>query len=137
MPGIIWNLLQSLCDFVAGILGLLFATVIFAVGAVLEFAVDVLNWLLGVEDDIRQAGGTHVHVLDGSVFVEYIESQKAQGNTIEMTLDQAKQMRNSVVNVATDESGNVVRDPQMISGQSVSGPTKEQFNGRPVISIKI
>lgn len=137
MAGIIWNFLHSLCEFIAGILGLLFATVIFAVGAVLEFAVDVLNWLFGVEDDVRQAGGTQVHVLDGSVFVEYIEIQKAQGNTVTMTIDQAKQMRNSVINVPTDDSGNVVCDPQMISGQKMSDATKAKFDGKPIISIQM
>lgn len=129
-------MLWRLLGLIAGIVGALFATVIYAICGVLDFVDDVLGWLLGVEDEIKQAGGTQVHVLDGSVFVEYINTQKQNGNNIEMTIDQARQMKNSVINIATDDSGNMVRE-QMISGERISDATKAQFNGKPIISIQM
>lgn len=129
-------MLWRLLGLIAGIVGALFATVIYAICGVLDFVDDVLGWLFGVEDEIKQAGGTQVHVLDGSVFVEYINTQKQNGNNIEMTIDQARQMKNSVINIATDDSGNMVRE-QMISGERISDATKAQFNGKPIISIQM
>ena len=129
-------MLWRLLELIAGIVGTLFATVIYAICGIVDFVDDVLGWLLGVEDDIRQAGGTQVHVLDGSVFVDYINQQRAQGNHTTISIEQARQMRNSVINVATDDNGNMVRE-QMISGERISDATKGQFNGKPVVTINM
>ena len=137
MPGIIWNLLGGIFEFLIDCLDFLFATVIVVVGAVLDFVADVTNWLIGVEDEIREAGGTQVNVIDGGAFATFIGKEKEKGNVKEISYSQLRDMRNSVINVAMNDNGEVVYAPQMMKGESVSPDTKKQFGGKPVVQINL
>ncbi len=46
-------------------------------------------------------------------------------------------MRNSVVNVAMDEYGNITDDQMIRSNGGLSAQSQSQFNGQPIMKIKI
>ncbi len=133
---IVGNFIDNLFSALAGIIGALIATAIYAIGAVIELAVDVLGWINGCLEELIDDGATEVNVVMGSAIGDFIRINQAQGNYTEITLSQLQAMDNSVINVANNNT-EVQRTQMIRSDNGVSENTRRQFNGKDVMKVKI
>ena len=134
--GIIGNFFDAVVDLIAGVIGGLIATAIFAIGAVIELAVDILQWVQGGLEELLDDGCTEVNVIQGSAIADFIRVNQAQGNYTEISFGQLQAMDTGVVNVANNSSS--VQKMQMIrSEKGLSEQSKAQFGNKDVLKIKI
>ena len=134
--GIIGNFFDAVVDLIAGVIGGLIATAIFAIGAVIELAVDILQWVQGGLEELLDDGCTEVNVIQGSAIADFIRVNQAQGNYTEISFGQLQAMDTGVVNVANNSSS--VQKMQMIRYEKgLSEQSKAQFGNKDVLKIKI
>lgn len=134
--GIIGNFFDAVVDLIAGVIGGLIATAIFAIGAVIELAVDILQWVQGGLEELLDDGCTEVNVIQGSAIADFIRVNQAQGNYTEISFGQLQAMDTGVVNVANNNTS--VQKMQMIrSEKGLSEQSKAQFGNKDVLKIKI
>lgn len=134
--GIIGNFFDAVVDLIAGVIGGLIATAIFAIGAVIELAVDILQWVQGGLEELLDDGCTEVNVIQGSAIADFIRVNQAQGNYTEISFGQLQAMDTGVVNVANNSTS--VQKMQMIrSEKGLSEQSKAQFGNKDVLKIKI
>ena len=124
-------------ELIAIAIGALIAAAIWAVGQVIDLATDILSWINGNIESLLDDGAKDVNVVRGDALSDFIKQNQATGKYTEISLDQLNAMHNSVINVATDRSGNVVDDQMIRSDKGLSREAKTQFNGQPTLKIKI
>lgn len=132
----IGGFLDAVVDIIAGVIGALIATAIFAIGAVIELAVDVLNWVNRGLQEFLNDGSTEVNVVKGSAIADFIKINQAQGNYTEISYEQLKSMNTSVINV-TNNSDTVHKMQMIRSDKGLSQQSQNQFGGKDVLKIKI
>lgn len=132
----IGNFLDAVVDIIVGVIGGLIATAIYAVGAVIELAVDILNWVNRGLQEFLEEGSTEVNVINGSAIEAFVRQNQAQGNYTEITYEQLKTMGNSAINV-TNNSSSVQRMQMVRSDRGLSQESLAQFGGKDVLKIKI
>lgn len=133
---IVGNFLDSVFELIVGLVGVLIATAILAVGAVIELAADILSWIDDGLKELLDAGSTEVNVIKGSAIADFIRINQANGNYTEITYSQLKEMNTSVINVANNDSE--AQKIQMIkSERGLSNNVNEKFAGKDVLKIKI
>ncbi len=118
------------------IAGLIYAA-IWAVGFLIDFVTDVLDWINGKLEELLGEGSTEVGVVKGSALYDFIQSEKAKGNYPQISLQEANAMRTSVINVAMDVNGNIVDDQMIRSNGGLSSQSQAQFRGRDYMTIKL
>lgn len=134
--GIIGNFFDAVVDLIVGVIGGLIATAIYAVGAVIELAVDILQWVQDGLEALLDEGSTEVNVIQGSAIADFIRVNQAQGNYTEISFGQLKAMDTGVINVANNSAS--VQNMQMIrSEKGLSEQSKAQFGNKDVLKIKI
>ncbi len=134
--GIIGNFFDAVVDLIVGVIGGLIATAIFAIGAVIELAVDILQWVQDGLEELLDNGSTEVNVIQGSAIADFIRVNQAQGNYTEISFGQLKAMDTGVINVANNSAS--VQNMQMIrSEKGLSEQSKAQFGNKDVLKIKI
>lgn len=127
----------NIFDLIASVIAGLIYVAIWAVGAVIELATDILGWINNELEELLNGGATEVNVIRGNALADYVSRQKQSGNYTEISISDLNAMRNSVVNVAMDPEGNII-DDQMIRSQSgLSAQTKAQFKGQPILKVNI
>lgn len=127
------NLFELIATVIAG---LIYAA-IWAVGFVIDIITDILGWINNKLEELLGEGTTEVNTLDGRALSEFIKQNQAAGRYTEISLNELNAMHNSVVNVAMDENGNITDDQMIRSNGGLSDKTKAQFNGQPILKIKI
>lgn len=133
---IVGNFLDSVFSFLVGLVAGLIATAIAAVGLVIELFADILDWVEDCLDDLLDEGCTEVNVIMGNAFSDYLGKEKAAGNVREVSIEDLRKIKNSVINVANNEVD--VHKIQMItSDNGVSNETVARFEGKPIMKIKI
>lgn len=132
----IGNFLDAVVDIIVGVIGGLIATAIYAVGAVIELAVDILNWVNRGLQEFLEEGSTEVNVIKGSAIEAFVRQNQAQGNYTEISYEQLKTMGNSAINV-TNNSSSVQRMQMVRSDKGLSQESLAQFGGKDVLKIKI
>jgi hypothetical protein len=140
MPGlfnVIGNILDNILDCLATIIGAILATAIYAVGAVLSLAVDLVDWITGNQEEIVQQGGTEVNVIMGSALSDFIRDNQTAGKYTEVTFDQLKSMDKGIVNVASKQNGDAVKVQMITSKDGLSAESVEAFKGNSVMKVKL
>ena len=130
----IGEFLDGVCSIIVGVIGALIATAIFAVGAVIELAIDVLTWI--DRELFLSEGSTEVNIIRGSAIADYIKICQANGNYTEVSFEDVQAMRTGVVNVANNDED--IQRMQMVRSQDgLSSSANAQFKGKDVLKIKI
>lgn len=132
----IGNFLDAVVDIIVGVIGGLIATAIYAVGAVIELAVDIRNWVTRGLQEFLEEGSTEVNVIKGSAIEAFVRENQAKGNYTEITYEQLETMGNSAINV-TNNSSSVQRMQMVRSDRGLSQESLAQFGGKDVLKIKI
>jgi hypothetical protein len=132
----IGNFLDAVVDIIVGVIGGLIATAIYAVGAVIELAVDIWNWVTRGLQEFLEEGSTEVNVIKGSAIEAFVRENQAKGNYTEITYEQLETMGNSAINV-TNNSSSVQRMQMVRSDRGLSQESLAQFGGKDVLKIKI
>lgn len=118
------------------IAGLIYAT-IWAVSFVIDLVTDILGWINDKLEALLDDGTTEVNTIQGGALSEFIKQNQAAGKYPEISLNDLNAMRNSVVNVAMDAQGNITDDQMIRSNGGLSSQSQAQFNGQPILKIKI
>lgn len=118
------------------IAGLIYAA-IWAVSFVIDIVTDVLGWINDKLEELLGEGTTEVNTIEGGALSDFIKQNQAAGRYTEISLHDLNAMRNSVVNVAMDQYGNITDDQMIRSNGGLSTQSKSRFNGQPVLKIKI
>lgn len=118
------------------IAGLIYAA-IWAVGFVIDIVTDILGWINNKLEELLDDGTTEVNTIQGGALSEFIKQNQAAGRYTEISLNELNAMRNSVVNVAMDAQGNITDDQMIRSNGGLSTQSQAQFNGQPIMKIKI
>ncbi|MBE6320640.1 MAG: hypothetical protein E7075_06700 [Bacteroidales bacterium] len=109
---------------------------IWAVGSLIDMAIDILSWINEKLGGLLTLGATEVQVIRGDALVDFIKQNQATGQYTAILLSQLNAMNNSVINVAMGD--NRIIDNQMIrSDRGLSSEAKAQFKGQPQMKIKI
>lgn len=127
----------NLFDLIAmAIAGLIYAA-IWAVSFVIDLVTDILGWINDKLEELLDDGTTEVNTIQGGALSEFIKQNQAAGRYTEISLNDLNAMRNSVVNVAMDAQGNITDDQMIRSNGGLSTKSQAQFNGQPILKIKI
>lgn len=118
------------------IAGLIYAA-IWAVSFVIDLVTDILGWINDKLEELLGEDTTEVNAIQGGALSDFIRQNQAAGRYTEISLNDLNAMRNSVVNVAMDEHGNITDDQMIRSNGGLSSQSKAQFNGQPILKIKI
>ncbi|MBO5181274.1 MAG: hypothetical protein K1V84_00415 [Muribaculaceae bacterium] len=118
------------------IAGLIYAA-IWAVSFVIDLVTDILGWINDKLEALLDDGTTEVNTIQGGALSEFIKQNQAAGKYTEISLNDLNAMRNSVVNVAMDAQGNITDDQMIRSNGGLSSQSQAQFNGQPILKIKI
>lgn len=118
------------------IAGLIYAA-IWAVSFVIDLVTDILGWINDKLDAFLANGTTEVNTIQGGALSEFIKQNQAAGKYTEISLNDLNAMRKSVVNVAMDAQGNITDDQMIRSNGGLSSQSQAQFNGQPILKIKI
>lgn len=118
------------------IAGLIYAA-IWAVSFVIDLVTDILGWINDKLEELLGEGTTEVNTIQGGALSEFIKQNQAAGRYTEISLNDLNAMRNSVVNVAMDQNGNITDDQMIRSNGGLSSQSQAQFNGQPILKIKI
>lgn len=127
----------NIFEMIAIAIGALIAAAIWAVGQVIDLTADILSWINGNLESLLEDDAEEVNVIRGDALSDFIKQNQATGKYNEISLSQLNAMHNSVINVATTEDGYVVDDQMIRSNSGLSKQTKAQFNGQPILKIKI
>lgn len=127
----------NLFELVAYALAGLIVAAIWAVGFVIDLVTDILGWINDRLDELLDDGATSVNVIDGNLLGNYILNEEAKGNVQVTSLSDLQALRNGVVNVATDDYGNIIDDQMIRSSGGLSSQAKSQFAGNSVLKIKL
>lgn len=127
----------NLFELVAYALAGLIVAAIWAVGFVIDLVTDILGWINDRLDELLDDGATSVNVIDGNLLGNYIEQEEAKGNVRVTSLSDLQALRNGVVNVATDDYGNIINDQMIRSSGGLSSQTKSQFAGKTLLKVKL
>lgn len=127
----------NLFELVAYALAGLIVAAIWAVGFVIDLVTDILGWINDRLDELLDDGATSVNVIDGNLLGNYILNEEAKGNVQVTSLSDLQTLRNGVVNVATDDYGNIIDDQMIRSSGGLSSQTRSQFAGNSVLKIKL
>lgn len=138
------GILSEIVDFVGNLFELvayalagLIVAAIWAVGFVIDLVTDILGWINDRLDELLDDGATSVNVIDGNLLGNYILNEEAKGNVQVTSLSDLQALRNGVVNVATDDYGNIIDDQMIRSSGGLSSQTRSQFAGNSVLKIKL
>lgn len=118
------------------IAGLIYAA-IWAVSFVIDLVTDILGWINDKLEELLDKKTTEVNTIQGGALSEFIKQNQAAGRYTEISLNDLNAMRNSVVNVAMDAQGNITDDQMIRSNGGLSSQSQAQFNGQPILKIKI
>ena len=118
------------------IAGLIYAA-IWAVSFLIDIVTDVFGWINDKLEELLGEGTTEVNTIEGGALSDFIKQNQAAGRYTQISLNDLNAMRNSVVNVAMDQYGNITDDQMIRSNGGLSTQSKSQFNGQPVLKIKI
>lgn len=118
-------------------IGALIMAAIWAVGFVIDMVTDILSWINGKLEELLNDGATEVNTVQGSALAEFIKQNQATGKYTEVSLSELNAMNTSVINVAFDDSGNIIDDQMIRSNGGLSANARSQFNRQPVLKIKI
>ena len=118
------------------IAGLIYAA-IWAVSFVIDLATDILGWINDKLEALLADGTTEVNSIQGGALAQFILDNQRYGRYTEISLNDLNAMRNSVVNVAMDAQGNITDDQMIRSNGGLSSQSQAQFNGQPILKIKI
>lgn len=118
------------------IAGLIYAA-IWAVSFVIELVTDILGWINDKLEELLDQDTTEVNAIQGGALSAFIKQNQAAGRYTEISLNDLNAMRNSVINVAMDQNGNITDDQMIRSNGGLSSQSQAQFNGQPILKIKI
>lgn len=127
----------NLFELVAYALAGLIVAAIWAVGFVIDLVTDILGWINDRLDELLDDGATSVNVIDGNLLGNYILNEEAKGNVQVTSLSDLQALRNGVVNVATDDYGNIIDDQMIRSSGGLSSQAKSQFAGKTLLKVKL
>lgn len=106
-------------------------------GTNIELAEDILGWINDNLEELTSNGTIEVSVIKGEALNEFIKDNLQEGKYQGISNVVLNSLLNSVVIVALDENGDIT-DVQMIrSKDGLSGQSQNQFNGQPILKIKI
>lgn len=138
------GVLSEIVDFVGNLFELiayalagLIVAAIWAVGFVIDLLTDIFGWINDKMEELLDDGATSVNVIDGNLLGNYIRQKEAEGSVKEISWEEMQALRNGVVNVATDDYGNIIDDQMIRSSGGLSAQTKAQFAGNSVLKIKL
>ncbi|MCH5176041.1 MAG: hypothetical protein J1F40_09150 [Prevotellaceae bacterium] len=115
----------------------LIAAAIWAIAFVIDLVTDVLGWINDRIEELLDEGATEVNTIKGSALSDFIKQNQAQGRYTEISLNDLNAMRNSVVNVAMNNNGEIIDDQMIRSNGGLSSQANEQFRGEPILKIRI
>lgn len=127
------NLLELIAIAIAGLI----CAAIWAIGFVIDLVTDILGWINDKLEELLDEGTTEVNSIQGGALSEFIRQNQATGRYTEISLNDLNAMHNSVVNVAMDAYGNITDDQMIRSNGGLSAQSQAQFNGHPMLKIKI
>lgn len=130
------RLLDNLVNVVINVLEVLIETAICLIAAFIDLVTDILSWINGKLEMLLNQGAKEVNILDGEMLAKFVKEKQATGQCREISLAQLQALKTSTINVAMN--GDRIVDQQMIRSQSgLSAESRSQFQGQPVMKIKI
>jgi hypothetical protein len=141
--GVLSNLgrfVENVFEFLFNYLEAIIEFAIEAIGFIIDL-VDIIGWLNEIIETIKiiesiffPEGGTD-HVVSGPAFKRFMEQNQQTGNFTEVDLNT---LNNSIIHVVEDNKTKTVVADQMIKSRDGFGDaTKQQFQGKNELRIKI
>jgi len=127
------NVFELFCVCIAALV----VAAIWAVGAVIDMLTDILSWINGKLESLLDNEATEVNTVQGSALADFIKQNQATGRYTEISLSDLEATSKSVINVAVNNNGDIIDDQMIRSQNGISSKTRQQFQGQPVIKIKI
>ena len=127
----------NVLELIIACIGALIEAAIWAIGFVIDMASDILSWINGKLEELLDDGATEVNTVQGSALADFIKQNQATGKYTEVTLSELNAMNSSVINVAFDDSDNIIDDQMIRSRGGLSAQARAQFRDQPVLKIKI
>lgn len=133
------RLTGNLIELVVLSIGALIYAAICIVGAVIDLFTDILGWINDKIEALINDGENpkEVNVLDGNALSAFIKQNQANGTYTQISLNELNAMRNSVINVVTDNNGRILDDQMIRSDTGFAENTRRQFNGQGMIKIPV
>lgn len=127
------NILELIVYSIAALIG----AAIWAIGFFIDLMTDIISWINDKLEDLLNDGATEVNVVSGTLLADYIRKAKQEGNYSSIPLSEVNTLKNSVINVAMNNSGNIIDDQMIRSEGGLSNTAKGQFNGKTLFTVKL
>lgn len=133
------RLAGNLIELVVMSIGALIYAAICLVGVVIDLLTDILGWINDKIEELLDEGEQpkEVNVLDGNALSSFIREKQLRNEYTQISLNELNAMRNSVVNVVTDNNGRILDDQMIRSDTGFAENTRRQFNGQGMIKIPV
>ena len=125
----------AIFEFIIGVVAAIIATAIWAVGFFISLGEDIVGWIKGKIDELRNKGAKDVNVINGKALAEFLEQNKNKYPIY--TLDDIRKIENSVINAAADGNGNIVEQQMIRSQGGLSTEAQSVFEGKPFLKIRL
>lgn len=106
-------------------------------GTNIELVEDILGWINDNLEELKDNGTIEVNAIKGEALNEFIKDNQQEGKYQEISNAVLNSLLNSVVIVALDENGDITEDQMIRSKEGLSPQLLIQFNGQPILKIKI
>lgn len=106
-------------------------------GTNIELVEDILGWINDNLEELKDNGTIEVNAIKGESLNEFIKDNQQEGKYQEISDVVLNYLLNSVVIVALDENGDITEDQMIRSKEGLSPQSLIQFNGQPILKIKI
>lgn len=103
----------------------------------IDIVEDVLSWINDNLEELLNESTAEVNVINGSTLKNFIEECQRHNQYTDIPYCILTSLSNSVVLVAMDEYGNITNDQMIRSNGGISVQAQSQFNGQPILKIKI
>lgn len=108
-----------------------------SLGTNIELVEDILGWINDNLEGLTCNGTTEVNAIKGEALNEFIKDNQQEGRYQEISNLVLNTLLNSVIIVALDENGDITNDQMIRSKEGLSSQSLVQFNGQPILKIKI
>lgn len=108
-----------------------------SLGTNIELTEDILGWISDNLEELTDNGTIEVNAIKGEALNEFIKDNQQEGKYQKISNMVLNALFNSVVIVALNECGDITSNQLIRSKEGLSPQSLTQFNGQPILTIKI
>lgn len=108
-----------------------------SLGPNIELVEDILGWINDNLEELTSDGTIEVNAINGEALNEFIKDNQQEGRYQEISNVVLNSLLNSIVIVALDGNGDITDNQMIRSKEGLSPQSLDQFNGQPILKIKM